>query len=65
MQLLDAGGVTVIGIDTREGPVKLVKEDFNLPAYQRDHPELEDLIAEQTGGHGSDAVIITAPSVLR
>ncbi len=59
-KLLDAAGVQAIGIDIDPEKVKLAKACGVAQSFARNHPQLEEAILESTGGHGADAVIITA-----
>ena len=60
LQLLKAGGITPIGIDIDERQVALARETDNPLSFLRKDPHLEEQILRATGGHGTDAVIITA-----
>lgn len=60
MQLLQAGGIKAAGIDVDEHQVQLAKEQGFDEVHVRRAPQLEQLINQFTGGHGTDAVIITA-----
>jgi predicted dehydrogenase/threonine dehydrogenase-like Zn-dependent dehydrogenase len=60
LQLLNAAGVTAIGIDTREKVVQSVIDLEGGTAFNRNRDDLEDRISQLTSGHGTDAVIITA-----
>ncbi len=60
LQLLQASGVRVFGIDIDPNQVILAKENGADFSFQRSDAQLENLIQHQTGGYGVDAVIITA-----
>jgi predicted dehydrogenase/threonine dehydrogenase-like Zn-dependent dehydrogenase len=60
LKLLKAAGVRTIGVDIDEKQVSIARENGADLALNRNTPELEEIIAEATGGHGTDAVIITA-----
>lgn len=62
VQLLNSSGVKAIGIDLDEYRVKLALESGAFYAWKRDQEGLEEMVKEATGGHGADAVIITAAS---
>ncbi|MFT6946122.1 MAG: putative dehydrogenase/threonine dehydrogenase-like Zn-dependent dehydrogenase [Vicingaceae bacterium] len=59
-QLLEAAGVKVIGIDIDENQVNFAKGQKTKLIYNRNHPDLENIISEATCGYGVDSVIITA-----
>lgn len=60
IQLLRAAGVRTIGIDIDERMVRLAETMGCDLALSRRLEQLEDIVANFTGGHGTDAVIITA-----
>lgn len=60
LQLLDAAGIRAIGIDIDDNQIRLAKRDNTYKIYNRNHPDLENVIAEETEGFGVDSVIITA-----
>ena len=60
LQLLHAAGVKCIGIDIDENQVQLAKKQNHPLVFNRNHSGLEELIVEETGGFGVDAVLITA-----
>ena len=60
LQLLDAAGIRAIGIDIDDNQIQLAKKENSYLIYNRNHPDLENIIAKQTGGFGVDSVIITA-----
>jgi len=60
MELLNAAGVKAIGIDIDENQIQLAKQSTSNLIFNRNHPDLENIIAEETGGFGVDSVIITA-----
>ncbi len=60
VQLLNAAGVRTIGIDIDPAKVALAKASGVSLAFHREQNGLEKMVAEFTGGFGSDAVIITA-----
>lgn len=62
VQLLNASGIKTIGIDLDESRVSLALESGAVHAWKRSQEGLEELVKEVTGGHGADAVIITAAS---
>lgn len=59
LQLLRAGGIKAIGIDTDSKQVQLA-ETLGFEAFQRNKENLDRIILQHTDGYGSDAVIITA-----
>jgi len=58
--LLKASGVNVIGIDINESMVEIAAKHCVDLAIVRGDAGIENKIQEYTGGHGCDAVIITA-----
>ncbi|MBK9401135.1 MAG: bi-domain-containing oxidoreductase [Bacteroidetes bacterium] len=60
LQLLQASGVKVFGIDIDSKQVALAVENGADFSFHRDEPQLESIIMQHTGGFGVDAVIITA-----
>jgi len=58
--LLKANGCQVFGVDTAESPVELAAGASCHAARTRSDAALESAISAFTGGHGFDAVIITA-----
>ncbi|MBK7909732.1 bi-domain-containing oxidoreductase [Candidatus Pollutiaquabacter sp.] len=60
IQLLRAAGVRTIGIDIDERMVRLAETMGCDLALSRRLEQLEDIVSNFTGGHGTDAVIITA-----
>jgi polar amino acid transport system substrate-binding protein len=60
IQLLRAAGVRTIGIDIDDRMVRLAGDMGCDLALSRKLEQLEELVANFTGGHGTDAVIITA-----
>lgn len=60
LQLLQASGVNAIGIDIEDGQVMLAQRCGFENSYNRNHTQLESVVMQLTGGHGCDAVIITA-----
>ena len=59
-QLLRAAGVRSIGIDIDERMVRLAETMGCDLALSRRLEQLEDIVSNFAGGHGTDAVIITA-----
>lgn len=59
-QLLRANGCSVFGIDLSDRLVGLAEEMGADKALRRDSPNLASALDHFTGGHGFDAVIITA-----
>ena len=59
LQLLQAGGIKAIGIDTESKQVQLA-ESLGFVSFQRDREDLEQNVFQLTENYGSDAVIITA-----
>lgn len=59
-QILRANGCQVLGIDTAESMVKLASKSACHAARLRTDPGLDHAIDTFTGGHGFDAVIVTA-----
>ncbi|MFM7216870.1 MAG: bi-domain-containing oxidoreductase [Bacteroidota bacterium] len=60
IQLLKASGVKAFGIDVDPRPVRLASTCGADLALERNREDLENVLLEATGGHGVDAVIITA-----
>lgn len=60
MQLLSAAGIKAIGVDIDENQIELAKKSNCGLIYNRKHPDLANIISEQTNGFGVDSVIITA-----
>lgn len=60
IQMLNAAGVRTIGIDIDDRMVKLASANGCELAVNRRSETIESEIIEFTGGHGTDAVIITA-----
>ncbi len=60
MQLLEAAGVNAIGIDIDQRQVDFSKGQGKSQVFNRNHPDLEEIIQEWSNGYGTDAVIITA-----
>ncbi len=60
VQLLNAAGIQTIGIDTDPGRIDMAKQTGIILALERNDKNLEQIILNQTAGHGTDAVIITA-----
>ncbi|MBK9319308.1 MAG: zinc-binding alcohol dehydrogenase [Bacteroidetes bacterium] len=60
LQLLQASGVKVFGIDIDSKQVALAAENGADFSFHRDEPQLESVLMQHTGGFGADAVIITA-----
>ncbi len=60
MQLLEAAGIKAIGVDIDENQINFTKKFHSELIYNRNHPDLENIIAEETAGFGVDSVIITA-----
>lgn len=59
LQLLRAAGVKAIGVDIDEGQVQLAKS-CGFQAHNRSNEQLEAVVLQETQGHGTDCVIITA-----
>jgi predicted dehydrogenase/threonine dehydrogenase-like Zn-dependent dehydrogenase len=59
-QILRANGCQVFGVDTAESMVALAEKSSCHVARKRSDEGLQSAIAAFTGGHGFDAVIITA-----
>jgi predicted dehydrogenase/threonine dehydrogenase-like Zn-dependent dehydrogenase len=62
VQLLNAGGITSIGIDINEEQVRLAQQNNAHLALNRNNENIEEMILHHTHGIGADAVIITASS---
>lgn len=60
VQLLNAAGIQTIGIDTDPRRIKMAKQTGIILALERNSKNLEQIILNQTAGHGTDVVIITA-----
>jgi predicted dehydrogenase/threonine dehydrogenase-like Zn-dependent dehydrogenase len=59
-QILRAAGCNVFGIDVDEGRVTFAREQAITDGAARGAPNLEAQVASFTGGHGADAIVITA-----
>jgi polar amino acid transport system substrate-binding protein len=59
-QLLKANGCKVFGIDINDNLLSLAKTLGADEAIHRSNPDLLNLTANSTGGHGFDSIIITA-----
>ncbi len=62
IKLLNASGITSMGIDIKEEQVQLAKKNNAHLALNRNRGDIEEIIFHHTNGHGADAVIITASS---
>ena len=62
IQLLNASGITSIGIDIKEEQVRLAQQNNAHLALKRNREDIEEMILQHTHGHRADAVIITASS---
>ena len=60
MQILEASGITPIGIDVQKEKVNLTKFGNTKFAFVRNQEGLEQIILDLTKGHGTDAILITA-----
>lgn len=60
VQLLQAAGVNVIGLDIDENQVGLAKKNGLNHAYNSSEDGIENVIEQITNGYGADSVIITA-----
>lgn len=60
MQLLQASGISPIGVDVDERQVELGKKAGFEQSFLRSNEQLENIIMENSSGMGTDAVIITA-----
>ncbi len=60
VQLLNAAGVKVIGLDIAENQVELARKNGLKYAYNSSAEGVENVIEQITNGYGADAVIITA-----
>lgn len=60
LQMLEASGVSAIGIDLDPRMVELARKNGNKNCFQRNREDLEAEIYRLTNGYGCDAVIITA-----
>lgn len=61
-QILRAAGVHVFGLDLDPERVRVLREEFAFPAALVTDTNVREQVAGHTGGHGVDAVIITAAS---
>ena len=59
-KILEASGVTPIGIDISDDQIALSKSAGLLNVYNRNIGGLEEIIFNQTKGYGADSIIITA-----
>ena len=59
-KILEASGVTPIGIDLSDDQIALSKSAGLLNVYNRKIGGLEEIIFNQTNGYGADSIIITA-----
>jgi polar amino acid transport system substrate-binding protein len=62
IQLLNASGISSMGIDIKEEQVRLAQQNNAALALNRNKQDIEEIILQHTHGHGTDAVIITASS---
>lgn len=60
VQMLNAAGVKVVGIDIDPAMVKLAGQSGAMLAMERGHAGLEQSVLKVSDGYGVDAVIITA-----
>jgi predicted dehydrogenase/threonine dehydrogenase-like Zn-dependent dehydrogenase len=60
VQLLNAAGVKPIGIDVDEEQVAMMKSSGAHFVYNRNRPDLEEIVKNHTNGFGVDSVIIAA-----
>ncbi len=60
MQILQASGITSIGVDVQLDKIKLAKKGNCKYAFVRNQEGLEQTILDLTKGHGTDAILITA-----
>jgi predicted dehydrogenase/threonine dehydrogenase-like Zn-dependent dehydrogenase len=60
VQLLNAAGCSVFGVDLDPTKVAIAHELGAVAGAPREMPNLDDSILEFTGGYGADAVLITA-----
>lgn len=60
IQILQASGVTPIGIDIQNEKVELAKKGGSKYAFVRNQAGIEQIILDLTNGHGADAILITA-----
>lgn len=60
ISLLSAAGIKAIGVDLDEAKVQQAKQSGAVAAYTRNQAGIDNIIADLTNGHGTDAVIITA-----
>lgn len=60
IQMLNAAGILIVGIDIDERQVKLAQACGACLALKRSRPDLAEVIDNLTQGYGTDAVIITA-----
>lgn len=61
-KILEASGMNPIGIDISDVQVQQAKKAGIEHVYNRNMPEIADIISQFTDGHGTDAIIITAGS---
>src|SRR5690625_2782738 len=61
-KILEASGMNPIGIDISETQIQQAKKAGIEHVYNRNMPEIADIISQFTDGHGTDAIIITAGS---
>jgi polar amino acid transport system substrate-binding protein len=62
LSILEASGISCIGIDTDPAQVELARKNGHKHVYLRDESRLQLIVEKHTDGHGCDAVIITASS---
>jgi len=60
VQLLQASGVKVIGLDIDNNQIELARKNGLKHAYNTSGVGIENIIENETSGFGADAVIITA-----
>jgi len=59
-KILEASGMSPIGIDVSEGMVKQSKEAGINNVFNRNQEGIDEIIMQHTKGYGADAIIITA-----
>lgn len=60
MQILQASGITPIGVDVQNEKVNLAKNGNCKYAFARSQEGIEQTIFDLTNGYGADAILITA-----
>jgi polar amino acid transport system substrate-binding protein len=60
MEVLEAAGIKIIGVDIDEVKVEIAKKNGFINSFNRNNNAIKDIISNFSNGVGVDAVIITA-----